>query len=132
MNLKDYVTNYAAMDLYVDAGAKWLEEDRPGATGKLDLEVLDMACGSTCVIGQVYGAYRCMDEITGMTLSQRLDLHHAWEIEHGFLAPIVGTIRETGDGVERSLYTSIMIQEYDYLGKLWERKVQEALIREGL
>lgn len=48
----------------VAAGARWLDEHRPGWVDRIDLETLDLGDPCRCVLGQEYGNYTfALDEI---------------------------------------------------------------------
>lgn len=64
----------------VQRGAEWLDTERPGWFGEIDLSLLDLAECCLCVIGQVFGCYA--------TERNPFDINRAVAVEHGFNAGI--------------------------------------------
>lgn len=52
----------------VEAGARWLDANRPGWVQRINLDTLDITDPCGCIIGQVYGDYwRGPDELFTVT-----------------------------------------------------------------
>lgn len=64
----------------VAAGAAWLDENRPGWEGSIDLETLDMQNSCRCILGQLDGDF--YDALARMCFSEKV--RGAWSVAHGF------------------------------------------------
>lgn len=79
--------DWASVDLSpracVARGIAWLQEKYPQAMLRLDVEALDIADCTMCVLGQLFGDYQDSTEY--------LVYGSDWLIAHGFTAAAVGT-----------------------------------------
>lgn len=82
----------------VQRGAAWLDTERPGWAGEIDLGQLILSSPCRCVLGQLYGDY-----VDAPLVDEHGDQAG---VEHGFNAALTGT-------------------EYDALEAEWRRVITE-------
>lgn len=69
----------------VERGVKFLNGVKPGWFEEIDLETLDLARGSRCVLGQLYGDFH--DGVRLFTKRVDWDEKFAWATARGFALP---------------------------------------------
>lgn len=86
----------------VEAGAAWLDLNRPGWVDRIDLETLDLGEPCRCILGQEYGEYQNMPDLL-------------WESglvhPYGFNAAVFGTWAQRTD-------------EFDALTAAWRELIE--------
>lgn len=95
----------------VDAGARLLDEKRPGWHREIAMDVIAMKDCDKCILGQVYGGF----EIGLAELFGDADGWESEDIDHGFNA---GSIFK-------------MTQEFDSLADLWRAEIRKRLEAEA-
>lgn len=73
--------------LAVKRGIYWLDENHPGWASRINLDKLEMAACSQCVIGQAVGDYS--DTIRAQHNGYNNIEGVVWAVDHGFESPNV-------------------------------------------
>lgn len=70
----------------VEAGAAWLDENKPGWVDQIDLDRLDMYERPDCILGQLYGNFNNVAQYFGDEPTEERPLSHDAAVSFGFFA----------------------------------------------
>ena len=91
-------------------GAAYLDRIDPAWPHRLDARTLELADGSCCVLGQIYGEFRM-----GLTRARILDLSSA---------PLSSSSPyELGFQCTRHAPAAVQARDYDYLNEAWRQEI---------